>query len=188
MLNPPAQKGTVVKKQVITEQEIRRELLAKINILKPSFVFLTVCAIIGMVLYPIHLIRYLNGTPFEYDGGLKSPPLAPAAAMILIPILIPILIIAFLLLALWLYYIPLYKIRKGKFEVIEEPLCTKEKEFRYHPHNSKEEYALYFRHGRIAVQKEIYAHAERGDVFYLVVINGKKDPLLCYHTKFCEYR
>ena len=70
-----------MKKQTLTKQKIQKELLVKLNKLKGISIFLTVIIIIGIILYPVHLINYLSDTPFDYTGGFKSPDLAPAAAM-----------------------------------------------------------------------------------------------------------
>ena len=99
-----------MKKQTLTRQEIQKELLAKLNKSKTLSIYLTVIIIIAIIFYSTHLINYLNGTPFDYTGGFKSPDLAPAAAMVLMPILILFLIA----IVLYMYYMDLYNIKKGE--------------------------------------------------------------------------
>ena len=70
------------------KQDIQNELLAKLNKVKVISIFLTVIIIIGIFFYPVHLINYLNNTPFDYTGWLKPPDLTPKVAMFVIPGLI----------------------------------------------------------------------------------------------------
>ena len=103
-----------MKKQAITKQDIQKELLTELNKRKSISIFLTAISIIGIIIYPIHLINYLDGTPFDYTGGVRSPNLTPTAAIFVMPLLI----IFFIVIVFHLYYIDLYKIKKEKFEVI----------------------------------------------------------------------
>ena len=171
-----------MKKQTLTKQEIQKELLAKLNKLKGISLFLTVVIIIGIILYPIHFINYLNGTPFDYTGGFKSPDLYPAAAMVVIPLLI----LLFIAVALHIYYIDLHNIKKGNFQVSEEKLCQKEVELRRYYRHTEKENSLYFRCGRVAVEKEVYSSADIGDTFYVVILKSKRNPQLAYHAKYYE--
>ena len=162
-----------MKKQALTRQDIQKELLIKLNKLKGISIFLTINIIIGITLYPIHLINYLNGTPFDYTGGVRSLDLTPTAAMFFIPLLI----IFFIVIVLYIYYIDLYKIQKGKFEIIEDKVYQKEN-------------SLYFRCGRVAVEDKVYSYSEIGDAFYIVILKtnlkSKKNPQLAYHKKYYE--
>ena len=171
-----------MKKQTLTRQEIQKELLAKLNKLKGISIFLTVVIIIGIILYPTHLINYLSGTPFDYTGGFKSPDLAPAAAMVLMPILI----LFFIAIVLYIYYIDLYNIKKGNFRITEEKLCQKEVELRRYYRHTEKENSLYFRLGRVAVKKEVYSSADIGDTFYVVILKSKRTPQLAYNARFYE--
>ena len=85
-----------MKKQILTKHDIQKELLAKLNERKTIAFFLTVIIILGIILYPIHLIRYWNGESFDYTGGFRSPDLVPTAAMFVIPLAIIFLMIAVL--------------------------------------------------------------------------------------------
>jgi uncharacterized membrane protein len=158
-----------IMKQRLTKQDIQKELLTRLNERKPITVFLTVIILLGIVLYPIHLIHYLNDTPFDYTGGFKSPDITPQTAMFVIPILI----ICLTVIVLRIYYMDLYNIKKGSFEIIKEKLCQKE-------------ISLYFRCGRITVEKEVYAYSNTGDIFYVVMLRGNRNPQMAYHTKYYE--
>ena len=174
--------GVKVKKQILLKHDIQKELLTKLNKLKVVSIFLTVIVIIGMILYPIHLINYLNDTPFDYTGGLKSPDLTPKVAIFVIPILI----ILFALIVLYIYYIDLYNIKKGNFRILEEKLCQKENEWRHYYKHSEKENSLYFNSGRVTVEKEVYSCSDIGDTFYIVILKSKRNPQLAYHTKYYE--
>ena len=175
-----------MKKQALTKQDIQKELLTKLNKLKGVAIILTAIVIIGIILYPIHLINHLNGTPFDYTGGFRSPDIAPTLAMFDIPLLI----IFFVITVFYFYYADLYKIKKGKFEIIEDKLCQKDKEWRHYYRNSQKENSLYFRCGRVAVEDDVYSYSNVNDKFYLVILKSKfkskSNPRLAYHTKYYE--
>ena len=175
-----------MKKQALTKQDIQKELLTKLKKRKGVAIFLTAIVIIGIILYPIHLLNYLNGTPFDYTGGARSPDITPTVAMFVIPLLIIFLVIT----VFYLYYIDLYKIKKGKFEIIEDKLCQKGKEWRQYYKNSQKENSLYFRCGRVAVEDAVYSYSNVNDKFYLVILKSKfkskSNPRLAYHTKYYE--
>ena len=175
-----------MKKQTLTKQDIQKELLTKLNKRKSVAIFLTANVIIGIILYPIHLINYLNGTPFDYTGGVRSPDITPTVAMFVIPLLIIFLVIT----VFYLYYIDSYKIKKEKFEIIEDKLCQKDKEWRRYYKNSQEENSLYFRCGRVTVEDDVYSYSNVNDKFYLVILKSKfkskSNPRLAYHTKYYE--
>ena len=175
-----------MKKQALTKQDIQKELLTKLNKLKGVAIFLTAIIIIGIILYPIHLINYLNGTPFDYTGGFRSPDITPTVAMFVIPLLIIFLVIT----VFYLYYADLYKIKKEKFEIIEDKLCQKDKEWRRYYKNEQKENSLYFRCGRVAVGDDVYSYSNVNDKFYLVILKSKfkskSNPRLAYHTKYYE--
>ena len=173
-----------MQKQTLTKQDIQKELLTKLNKRKGIAIFLTAIIIIGMVLYPIHLINYLNNIPFDYTDGVRSPDLTPTAAMFIIPLLI----IFFVITVFYLYYADLYKIKTGKFEIIEDTLCQKAEEWRRYYRNSQKENSLYFRCGRVAVEDEAYSYSNAGDKFYIVILKSKSKtkPQLAYHAKYYE--
>ena len=173
-----------MQKQTLTKQDIQKELLTKLNKRKGIAIFLTAIVIIGIILYPIHLLNYLNGTPFDYTGGVRSPNLTPTAAMFVIPLLI----IFFVITVFYLYYAALYKIKKGNFEIIEDNVCQKRKEWRHYNRYSQKENSLYFRCGRVAVNDSVYSYSDVGDTFYVIILNSKakNPPQLAYHTKYYE--
>ena len=178
--------GVTVEKQALTKQDIQKELLVKLNKLKGISIFLTIIIIIVITLYPIHLINYLNGTPFDYTGGVRYPDLTPTAAMFFIPLLLIFLIA----IVLHIYYIDLYKIQKGKFEIIEDKVYQKDKEWIHYYRNLQKENSLYFRCGRVAVEDKVYSYSEVGDGFYIVILKSKlkskKNPRLAYHKEYYE--
>lgn len=172
-----------MKNITITKADIQQTLLERVNKNKPIAIILTVCALIAVASYPVHLIRYLNGTPFEYEGGVKNPPISASAAVAFV---LPITIILLAFVAIKLYYADLYRVKKGRFLITEEPLCAKEKEFiSYYRHIEKEN-LLYFRCGRVAVDKEVYSDSKIGDTFYVVTLSAKKGPCLAYNKKRFE--
>ena len=173
-----------MKKQALTKQDIQKELIAKLNKRKSISILLTAIVIIGIILYPIHLINYLNDTPFDYTGGFRSPDITPTVAMFVIPLLIIFLVIT----VFYLYYADLYKIKKGNFEFIEDKLCQKDKEWRQYYKNSQKENSLYFRCGRVVVEDDVYSYSNIGDKFYIVILKSKSKtkPQLAYHAKYYE--
>ena len=175
-----------MKRQALTKQDVQKELLAKLNKRKSISIFLTAIVIIGIILYQIHLINYLNDTPLDYTGGFRSPDLTPTAAMFVMPLLI----IFFIAIVFHLYYIDLYKIKKGKFEIIEDTVCQKDKEWRHYYRNTQKENSLYFRCCRVAVEDKVYSYSNVGDKFYVVILKSKlkskNNPQLAYHTKYYE--
>ena len=175
-----------MKKQALTKQDIQKELLTKLNKLKGVAIILTAIVIIGIILYPIHLINYLNDIPLDYTGGVRSPDITPTVAMFVLPLLIIFLVIT----VFYFYYADLYKIKKGKFEIIEDKLCQKDKEWRHYYKNSQKENSLYFRCGRVAVEDDVYSYSNVNDKFYLVILKSKlkskSNPRLAYHTKYYE--
>ena len=175
-----------MKKQILTKQDIQKELLVKLNKLKGVSIFLTIIIIVGIVLYPIHLIQYLNDAPFDYTGGMKSPDLTATVAVFVMPLLI----LFFIVIVFYIYYIDLYKIKKGKFEIMEDKICHKKKEWRHYYRNSQKESSLYFGCGRIAVEDNVYSYSDVEDKFYIVMLTSnlksKKKPRLAYHTKYYE--
>ena len=177
-----------MKKQTLTKQDIQKELLTKLNKRKGVAIFLTAIVIIGIILYSIHLINYLNGIPLDYTGGVRSPDITPTVAMFVIPLLIIFLVIT----VFYLYYADFYKIKKGNFEIIENKLCQKDKEWRHYYKNSQKENSLYFRCGRVAVGDDVYSYSNVNDKFYLVILKSKlkskSNPRLAYHSKYYEIK
>lgn len=175
-----------MEKQVLTKRDIQKELLAKLNKRKGIAVFLTVIVTVGIVLYPIHLMKYFSGRPLDYTGGLKTLDVTPTVAMFVMPLLIIFLVIC----VFYLYYMDFYKIKKGKFEIIEDTLRHKCKEWRRYYKNTQRENSLYFHSGRAAVEDEVYAYSKTRDKFYVIILKSKKksknETLLAYHTEYYE--
>ncbi len=175
-----------MKKQILTKYDVQKELLTRLNKLKGISVFLTSIVIVCIILYPIHLINYLDDAPFDYTGIRRFPDLTPVVVMFIMPLLI----IFFVISVFYLYYIDLYKIKKGKFEIIEDTVYQKDKEWRFYYKNSQKENSLYFHCGRVAVEDEVYSYSDIGDNFYIVMLKSKlkskNNPRLAYHTKHYE--
>lgn len=84
------------------------------------------------------------------------------------------------------YYSKLYEIKKGKFSIIKEKLSQKEREMKRYYRRVEKENALYFSHGRIAVDEKVYSDSNIGDSFYLVVLKSSKGLSLAYPVKYYE--
>ena len=92
----------------------------------------------------------------------------------------------FIVFLLNYYYINLYGAKKGKFTVLDEKLCRKNKELRHYYRRFKNENALYFRSGRVAVEEDVFKYSEVDDKFYVVLLSSKKAPFLVYNKKYFE--
>ena len=170
-----------MKKQMLTKQNIQRELLTKLNKRKMVAIWLTTISFVSIILYVIYVITYTNGIALKND---RSSFLSPFIA-------IPIgtfIILFFVVFLVRYYYLDLYKIKTGKIEITEEQLYQKAIEYVSYYHRSEKENALYFRHGRIAVNETVYVYSNIGDSFYIVSLKSKKAPDLIYHTKYHEIK
>ena len=173
--------GVTVKKQVLTKQDIQRELLIKINKSKPLVLFLTVLTAIFMPAYIVFVINY-SDIMIEYRTGHLAGRGYPPLGLFLG--LIAILFLTVFLLNY--YYIDLYKAKKGKFIVFEEKLYDRKRELIRYYRRTAQENSLYFRSGRVAVDDDVYSYSTVGDHFYVVRLRARKTPLLAYHTKYYE--
>lgn len=171
-----------VKKLTLTRQDIQKELLAKLNKAKGVAMLLTVIIIVSLIIYPIHLVNYLDGTILDYPRGSE---LSNYISQVVI-FLMPVLILFFIIVVLHIYYIDLYNIKKGNFRVTEDKLCQKEKELRRYYKHTENENALYFPCGRVSVEKEVYSYSNIGDEFFVVMLKFKRNPQLVYHGKYYE--
>ena len=169
-----------MKKQVLTKQDIQRELLIKINKSKPLVVFLTVLTAVSILAYIMFVINYTD-IMIEYQTGHTGRGYPPLGLF-----LGPIVILFFTVFLLNFYYIDLYKAKKGKFTVLEEKLYERKKEMIRYYRRSAQENSLYFRSGRVAVEDDVYSYSTVGDRFYVIVLRSKKAPLLVYHAKYYE--
>ena len=172
----------MMKKQLITKNDIRRDLLAKINKAKKLSIFLTIIIAVAIPAYILFIINYANITAEYTDYHLAGRGLHPALGLFITPIVI----LFFVIFLLDFYYIDLFKAKKGKFSIIEEKVYQKKKEqISYYRHSEKEN-SLYFRCGRVSVENQVYSQSNIGDNFYVVVLRTKKAPKLVYHTKYYE--
>jgi len=170
-----------VKKQVLTKQDIQRELLIKINRTKPFFIFLTVLTVVSVPMYVMFVINYA-AIMNEYEAGTLAGRGYPPLGLVLTPIVI----VLFTVFLLNCYYIDLYNAKKGKFIIYEERLYERKKEMISYYRRVREENSLYFSCGRVAVEDDVYSYSEVGDRFYVVILRAKRVPRLAYHTKYYE--
>ena len=171
----------MMKKQLITKSDIRRDLLAKINKAKKLSIFLTIIIAVAIPAYISFIINYANITA-EYTDHLAGRGLHPALGLFITPIVI----LFFVIFLLDFYYIDLFKAKKGKFSIIEEKVYQQKKEQISYYRHSENENSLYFRCGRVSVENQVYSQSNIGDNFYVVVLRTKQAPKLVYHTKYYE--
>ena len=170
-----------MKKQLLTKQDIQRELLIKINKSKPLVVFLTVLTSILIPAYIVFVINYSDIMIESRTGHLAGRGYPPWGLF-----LGPIVILFFTVFLLNYYYIDLYKAKKGKFIIFEEKLYDRKRELIRHYRRTAQENSLYFRCGRVAVEDNVYSYSAVGDRFYVVRLRARKTPILVYHTKYYE--
>jgi len=149
----------VVKKQILTKQEIQKQLLKDINKSRPFWIFLTVFTSLSIVACPFS---------FTQDDGLFWG------------IAFPLLTLFLLIISLRYYWTDLLDAKKGKFRVFKEPLCEKKQEWWYLNLRSILKNWLYFRCGILDAPEELYANAKVGDVFYVVVLNTRRSVRLAF--------
>lgn len=168
-----------MKKQMLTKQNIQRKLLTKLNKRKALAFWLTAILFVSIIFYVLYIVAYINGADLQNDRLSFSVPY----------VAIPIGAFVILFLTIFLahyYYLDLYKIKIGKIEITEEKLCQKAIEYVSYYHRTEKENALYFRQGRVSVDKTVYSYSNIGDSFYVVFLNQKKKPTCVYHTKYYE--
>ena len=166
-----------MKRQTLTKQNIQVELMQKLNKQKNATVYLTILLCVYALCYVAYVICYANGIDI---GTGRFSSVTPVAAIIILPFLmLPIAMFVFG------YYSKLYKIKAGKFEIVEEKLCGKAEEWRSYYRRTVREKILYFKRGEISVSSDVYSYANVGDAFYLAVINNGR-PLMAYSKKHYE--
>ena len=168
-----------MKKQMLTKQDIQRDLLTELNKRKALALWLTACLFVSIICYVIYIVAYINGTDLQNDRLSFSVPC----------VAIPIGAFVILFFAIFLvcyYYLDLYKIKYGKIEFTEEKLYQKVIEDVSYYHRTEKENVLYFRQGRVRVNKTVFSYSNIGDSFYIVFLKSKKKPACVYHTKYYE--
>ena len=168
-----------MKKQILTKQDIQRDLLALLNKRKVVTAWLTFCLNISIFFYIVYAVLYASGV---YLPPRHLSFVSPTAVMIIVPFVI----LFFAGFLFFYYYSKLYEIKKGKFRIIQEKLFQKEREIKSYYHHVEKENALYFRYGRIAVDEKIYLSSNIGDSFYLIILKSSKVPLVIYPMKSYE--
>lgn len=165
-----------MKKQILTMQDVQKHMLKKLN----TTLWPTVISLILTVVLIIFSICFWCGKSIENDPNNN----ALAINMFVVPI-----VVVFLLGFSCVYFVNLYKIKKGKFTIISDTLyCKRNVIVRVGKYNSRLENVVYFTCGRLAVSKEVCEYSEEGDDFYVVTLYSKilsrHIPWLAYHTKY----
>ncbi|MBQ3489457.1 MAG: hypothetical protein IJA86_02580 [Clostridia bacterium] len=168
-----------MKRQPLKKSDIQRDLLAVLNRRKVVAVYLTVFLCISILCYISFAVLFANGTDLP-PGKLTFVP--PVARLIIGPFIMLILT-GFLL---QYYYIKLYEIKNGKFDITKEKCLQKEKKLQRYYHRTENENFLYFRNGTITVKADVFSYTNAGDAFYLIWLKSSRIPLLAYHTNQYE--
>lgn len=165
-----------MKKQILSRQDVQKHMLKKLN----TTLWPTVISLILAVVLIIISICFWSGKSVDNDTYNNDL----AVNMFVVPIMVIIL-----LCFSSVYFVNLYKIKRGKFAVISDTLDCKRNEIVFAgKHHSKLENVIYFTCGRLAVSKEVCEYSEEGDDFYVVTLYSKilsrHIPWLAYHTKY----
>ena len=168
-----------MKKQILTKENIQRELLKTLNKRRNFAICLTVYLFVSIIFYAAYVVAYLNGADLHNDRLSFSVPYIALPICAFIILFFVIFIVAY-------YYLDLYRIKTGKIEITEEKLCQKAIENVSYYHRSEKENILYFRHGKVKVNKTVYSYSNIGDYFYIVFCGKTKKPVCVYHTKYNE--
>jgi len=178
-----------MKRQILTKQDIQKDLLAKINKSKGFIIILTVFSILSIILFSVYLINYLNYIHLEDTSFHNLNTTTQIIFVALITMVFPVI-------TFFAYY-DLYKIKKGKYEIKEDTLLDKD-EVRVNRYRARSIIlkVLFFSCGKISVEDDVYSYTKAGDKFYVVIINNKinvfhplgdHSPLrLAYHKKYYE--
>ena len=167
-----------MKKQIITKQDIQRDLLALLNKRKTVTVWLTAIVSISAFLYVIYVSLYASGIYLPTHSLIFSP----TEVMVIVPIVI-LLMVGFLV---HYYYLKFFEIKNGKFSIIQDKLSHKKRELKKYYRRFEKENTLYFPSGKIAVDDTVYSASKAGDCFYLIKLKSSKAPFFAYHTKNYE--
>lgn len=171
-----------MKKQLITKDDIRRDLLAKINKAKKLSIFLTIITAVSIPAYTWCIINY-DDIMFEYTyHHLAGRGLHPAFGLLVTPIVILFLTV----FLLDFYYVDLFRTMTGRFLILEEKVYQQKREHISYYRRFEKENALYFRCGRVSVEDQVYSQSNVGDTFYVIVLRTQKAPKLVYNTKYYE--
>ena len=93
------------------------------------------------------------------------------------------------------------KLKKGEFSIVEDTVTRKAegkmlywymgRQSKWELHRGHKDLVdfLYFKnYGKYITTRTIFEYTKRGDVFYLVVLNGKKYAVEVYHSDMYEYK
>lgn len=171
-----------MKRQTLTKEDIKKDLLLQFQTGKKYFIALSVIALVLIpfcIWFLFNFSDLMDNYPDPYDGHIYHHPIF---GLFICPVLIVLL-----LWVLFNVFIDWYRIKKGKFTVIQDSLYTHKKEVIDYYKLSRQENSLYFRQGRIAVKKDVYDYTKDGDKFYIVIVRNRKAPYLVYHTKYYDF-
>ena len=166
-----------MKKQLLTKQDIQRDLFAELNKIKLLIILFTAFLCVSVLAYAYLLYLAANG--LELPQGTRHGHFGPEARLV---ILAP-LIVFFVGLLFYIYYGKMLKIKNGKFYIIEEQLSQKKKEQKSYYRRVDVENTIYFGSYSIAVDDRLYAYSNTGESFYLVFLKSSKKPFVVYPTK-----
>ena len=169
-----------MKKQLITKQDIQRDLLVKINKAKKFSLFLTTLTAAAILSYILFIINYADLLAEYTHRHLAGRGLHPAFGLFGMPAVI----LFFILFLLDFYYIDLFRAKKELFTITEEKLCQKKSEQISYYRRIQEENSLYFQCKRVSVENEVYSQANVGDRFYVILLRANKAPRLVYPAKY----
>ena len=167
-----------MKKKTISKKDIQSDIIFSLSKGKTAMTGLSVLLCFFALCYVGYIICYAKG--LDIGTGRFSHALPVAVIIIAGPLLlVPLEVVVFG------HYSRLHKIKVGKFEIVEEKLCSKAEEWHSYYRGSEREKVLYFNSGRIAVTGDVYSYSNIGDIFYLAVINNGA-PLMVYSKKFYQ--
>lgn len=153
-----------MQKQLLTKEDIKRDLLKKLNKGAPLWIYLTVITLlsaVALVLRVVLLARTHADLPLEI-------------------FLLAALLAMFVWLLLEFYYLDLFRVKAEKFRILEETLYEKKREWIRYYRQSVEENSLYFRNFRIAVEDDVFSESRKGDTFYTVILRSSRSPIAVY--------
>ena len=166
-----------MKKQLLTKQDIQRDLFTELNKIKLPIIFFTAFLCISVLAY-----AYLVGLAVKglaLPEGTKHGQFGLEARLVIFSPLI----LFFAGVLFHVYYGKLLKIKNGKFYITKEQLSQKKKEQKLSYRRVALENTLYFGACSVAVDDKLYAYSNTGESFYLVFLKFSKKPFVVYPTK-----
>ena len=128
-----------MKKYFIKKQDIRQDLLNKINKVKKLSIFLTVLTAFAILSYVFFVMGFANIMDEYTSGHLAGRGIHPILGLFIGALVI----IFFVIFLLDFYYIDLFKAITGRFSIIEEKLCERNTDRVSYYRNTKKENLFY---------------------------------------------